>query len=244
MCGKSLVIKLNLGNRSGKLSKTKNRNKINKIIDMLMVILLPLLMAYALLGENFHKLIGLLMFALFILHNWFHKNWWKAAFRGKYTPHRTCLTVLNIILLILMLLEPISGIVVSRYLYKQLPFTWTAELARATHLVLAYWCYVLMNFHLGLHVEAMTNAIFKKKDVKPEIKKILTFIPLGIAVYGVYAFIKRNFIQYMFMYTMKAYFDLKEPKIYFFIDYLAIMILFTVIGHYVGKFLKKRPKRN
>ena len=35
-------------------------------IDILMVMLLPILMAYSLIGENIHEVIGICMFTLFI----------------------------------------------------------------------------------------------------------------------------------------------------------------------------------
>ena len=54
-----------------------------KILDAAMVLLLPLLMAYSLIGEAFHEVTGTLMLALFILHHWLNRGWWKSLFRGK-----------------------------------------------------------------------------------------------------------------------------------------------------------------
>ncbi|MBO6271051.1 MAG: hypothetical protein J6N19_18130, partial [Clostridium sp.] len=57
---------------------------------------------------------------------------------------------------------------------------------------------------------------------------------------GIYAFVNRGFPGYMFLKTLFAYFDYDEPRIVFFADYLAIMILFAVVGYYAGKLLKKK----
>ena len=35
---------------------------------------------------------------------------------------------------------------------------------------------------------------------------------------------------YMFFRTSFAFFDYSEPRIFFFLDYLAVMILFAVLG--------------
>jgi len=43
----------------------------------------------------------------------------------------------------------------------------------------------------------------------------------------------------MFMQTMFAFFDYGEPKLYFFADYLAIMVLFAICGHYAALLLKR-----
>lgn len=39
--------------------------KVRMIIDILMVVLLPLLMAYSMIGENVHEVLGICMFAFF-----------------------------------------------------------------------------------------------------------------------------------------------------------------------------------
>jgi len=38
---------------------------------------------------------------------------------------------------------------------------------------------------------------------------------------------------------MFAFFDYGEPKLYFFADYLASMILFAICGHYAALLLKR-----
>lgn len=43
------------------------KNRIRILVDIAMTVLLPMLMAYSLIGEKFHEIIGTLMFALFIL---------------------------------------------------------------------------------------------------------------------------------------------------------------------------------
>ena len=54
------------------------------ILDAAMLLLLPLLMAYSLIGEAFHEVAGTLMLALFLLHHWLNRSWWKALFKGRY----------------------------------------------------------------------------------------------------------------------------------------------------------------
>ena len=91
--------------------------KLNHAIDALMVAFLPMLMAYSLIGETFHEVAGTIMFVLFLLHLWFHRKWWKALAKGRYTPYRVFITVLNIALLVLMFMQPLSGIALSKHLY-------------------------------------------------------------------------------------------------------------------------------
>ena len=213
--------------------------KLNHAIDALMVAFLPMLMAYSLIGETFHEVAGTIMFVLFLLHLWFHRKWWKALTKGRYTPYRVFITALNIALLVLMFMQPLSGIALSKHLYTWLSLTGLAAAAREIHMLLAYWSYVLMSLHLGVHMDAMVKAISRKRNVNDTKPGFLTVASAAISVYGIYAFIRRGFPGYMFMQTMFAFFDYREPKLYFFADYLAIMVLFAICGHYAALLLKR-----
>lgn len=213
--------------------------KLNRAIDALMVTFLPMQMAYSMIGEAFHEVAGTIMFVLFLLHLWFHRKWWKALTKGRYTPYRIFITVLNIALLVLMFMQPLSGIALSKHLYTGLSLTGLAASAREIHMLLAYWSYVLMSLHLGVHMDAMVKAISRKRNANDTKPGFLTVASAAISVYGIYAFIRRGFPGYMFMQTMFAFFDYGEPKLYFFADYLAIMVLFAICGHYAALLLKR-----
>lgn len=216
---------------------------MNRGIDLLMTLLMPLLMAYSLIGETFHEVTGTAMFVLFILHLILHWKWWKAIPKGKYNAYRAFITILNLILLVLMLAQPLSGIAMSHHLYTFLPFTGIAATARDIHLVLGYWSYVLMSIHLGLHMDLLIRGIKKEKAQKPIIRWIGRILMLLISAYGIYAFIKRGLPGYMFMQTMFAFFDFGEPVGSFIADYLAIMVLFAAAGYYIGKLLKRNRRK-
>ena len=44
-------------------------------VDLLMTVMLPLQMAYSLIGETYHEAEGVVLFALFISHHAMHRNW-------------------------------------------------------------------------------------------------------------------------------------------------------------------------
>ena len=213
----------------------------NTVIDTLMTVLLPLLMAYSLIGEEFHEIIGTLILVLFIVHQLLHLKWWRAIPRGKYNPYRVFITVSNIILLIVMLLQPLSGIALSKHIYTFLQLKGISAAARTIHMILAYWCYVLLSLHLGLHTDQIIRPLKSKKSFG-KLKWIGRIIFISIAVYGVYAFIHRGFWGYMSGKTMFAFFDFGESRIVFITDYLAVMTLFAVMGNYLSKLLKLRRK--
>ena len=219
--------------------RQRSSRNTNRVINLLMTLLLPLLMAYSLIGETFHEVIGTVMLVLFILHLILHQRWWKAVPKGRYNAYRAFITILNLILFVLMLAQPLSGIAMSHHLYTFLPFTGIAATARDIHLVLGYWSYVLMSVHLGLHMDLVIHSIGKRKELRPVIHWIGRILVLLISTYGIYAFIKRGLPGYMFMQTMFAFFDFGEPVVFFIADYLAVMVLFAAAGYYIGKLLKR-----
>lgn len=205
-----------------------------RILDAARVLLLPLLMAYSLIGEAFHEAAGTLMLVLFLLHHWLNCAWWKNLFKGQYSPPRVFQTALNLLLLIFMLVQPLCGILMSKHLYPFLPTDGLSSVARAIHLPLANWGLVLMSLHAGTHLGAMLP---KGK------KKAIVLGCLGaVSLYGAYAFVKRQIHAYLFLKLPFAFFDYSEPRVFFFADYLAVMILFAMLGYGIMKLLKVRRK--
>ena len=192
-----------------------------------MTLLLPLLMAYSLIGETFHEVIGTLVFVLFIVHHVLNRKWYGALLKGKYTARRICQTILDLLLIVFMVLQPLCGVLMSKHLYTFLPVLPISSQARSIHMLLAYWGYVLLCIHAGTHLAAPLQKLYTKS------KKTFTAVCAAfssVSVYGCAAFIKRGFPGYMSGKTMFAFFDYSEPRVFFFLDYLAIMALFMMTG--------------
>lgn len=218
------------------------KKQLRMIIDIVMTVLMPMLMAYSLIGEMFHEIIGTVIFALFIIHHILNRKWYRTLLKGKYNARRIFQTLLNMLLLIFMILQPVSGILMSRHLYTFLPSLPVSALSRNVHMLLAYWGYVLLCIHAGTH---LTAPLKKFRNKKKRGFTALCLVLGGISAYGIYAFIKRGFPGYMSGSTAFAFFDFGEPVLYFFLDYLAIMILFMMLGALIFQMLGRiKPVRS
>ena len=211
------------------------------IVDISMTVILPLLMAYSLIGETFHEIAGITMFAMFVVHQIFNRKWYKALFKGKYTARRIFQTVIDLLLLIFMILQPISGILMSKHLFTFIEVPGAAATAREIHLVLAYWGFALMCIHAGTHITAPLTKL-QKKNKGAWIAVVSSLA--AVSVYGVYAFIKRQIANYMFMKSAFVFFDFSEPRVFFFLDYLAVMVLFGTLGAAITYVLNMSGKKN
>lgn len=204
-----------------------DKKKYRLIVDIGMVILLPLLMAYSLIGEAFHEVVGTVMMILFIIHLIHNRKWLTAIPRGRYNARRVFQTILDLLLLVFMILQPVSGILMSKHLYTFIQIPGISSLMRQIHMPLAYWGLVLMSIHAGTHLQPLFRKLWVKKNTARTGGVLLIVL---ICLYGIYAFVKRQIPAYMFLQTSFAFFDFSESRILFILDYLAVMILFAVIG--------------
>ena len=215
------------------------KRKLQIVIDLIMTLLLPLLMTYSLIGEIAHEWIGTSMLLLFVAHHILNYQWFRTMFQGHYRPVRILNTAVNLLLFIDILFQGISGIVMSRQVFSFLNIQQGASLARVVHLLGAYWGFVLMSIHIGLHWNAMLGHIKKSKKESKWIHFFARILCIGISVYGIYAFITRKISDYMILKTQFVFFDFNEPIMRFLMDYVAMIVLFATLGYYLSKLLAR-----
>lgn len=213
--------------------------QIRLATDISMTLVLPLLMAYSLIGEAFHEIAGTAMLVLFIVHHILNRRWYGALFKGRYNASRVFRTVLDTLLLVFMILQPASGILISKHLYTFLPSLPLSAQARGVHMLLAYWGYVLMCMHAGTHLTFLFSKLGRQKNGI----RIPVYCILGaISSYGCHVFVKRGFPGYMMGRTIFTFFDYDEPVMLFILDYLAIMVMFMLVEFLVCHLLNERKK--
>ena len=215
------------------------------IVDILMTVTLLLLMAYSMVyasnsavGEAVHEWLGTGMFVLFVLHHFLNRKWSLSIFKGKYTPYRVAQTILVILVLLAMCGSMVSGILLSRTVFSFLGVRGGQAAARTLHMLCAYWGFVFLSLHLGLHWRVIMGMAGKLTKKSSKIRKwMLRVIAALIAGYGIYAFIKRDFGNYMLLRYHFVFFDYEEPLALFLLDYAAIMGLFVGVGYYISVLL-------
>ncbi|MCR5456723.1 MAG: hypothetical protein K6F14_01455 [Clostridiales bacterium] len=213
------------------------KSRLRIFLDIAMTVLMPLLMAYSLVGETAHEIIGSVIFILFIVHHILNRKWYGAVCKGRYTPRRIFQTVLNTALFVFMILQPVSGILLSKHLYTFIPILPVTAALRSVHMIVPYWGYVLLSVHAGTHLLPLMS-----KMKKAPLPQVLFCADILISGYGVYAFIKRGFPGYMSGSTMFAFFNAGEPLVPFFLDYIAVMVLFASLGTLTAYLLHKFTK--
>lgn len=217
----------------------KQKTILKIVVDIGMTVMLLFLMAYGLIGEAAHEWLGIGMFVLFITHHILNRKWSRYVFKGRYTMFRMWQTILVIGILLTMVGSMYSGVILSEHALSFLPIKGGRAFAREVHMVSAYWGFVLMSLHLGLHW-SMIMGMAKRfvKELPAAGRWLLRGIATLVAGYGVYAFIRREIGYYMFLQNRYVFFDFEEPLISFLADYVAVMALFVWVSHYFSKGLR------
>lgn len=224
----------------------KPKAVIKLAVDVFMTLALLFLMGYHLWGEAPHEWVGAGMLVLFIAHHILNGHWYKTLFKGKYNAMRIVTLTVDLLVLLAMLAQMYSGIVMSRYVFDFLPSIGGMSLARRLHILGAYWGFLLMSLHLGLHWNMILGMFRKVAGIKGKAKSrsmIAFIIGLIIAGYGVWVFISRDFPTYLFLKSEFVFLDYNESKFLFYIDYLAIIGLCIFIAHYSTKFIRKFKRK-
>ena len=215
------------------------------VIDMIMTVLLLFLMARQITGDSAHEWLGAGMFILWIAHHILNRSWYSHLCKGKYTPVRILQTVTNFAVLLSMLGLMGSGIILSREVFAFLPISGGIALARPLHVFSAFWGFVLMALHLGLHWNMILGMV--RKATGPAASKplriLLRLVAVLIAGYGLYAFLKNQFLSYMFLTLSFVFFDFERPILFFFTEYIAILVLFIFLAHYASRGVQKLTGR-
>lgn len=223
-----------------------NKTAVRHLVDLLMTVVLLLLMAYFLTDQEIHEWLGAGMLVLFVVHHILNRKWLQALGRGKYTPFRILQTALALLVLLCMLGSMLSGIWMSRYVFDFLPTQGHMGLARTAHLLCAYWGFLLLSAHLGLHWGIMLGAARRAAgNRKPSALRtaVLRVLAAGISACGVYAFARQHIADYLFLRSHFVFFDYERPPVLYFLDLLSMMGLCISIFYYLGKALQRRAVR-
>ncbi|MCM1330868.1 MAG: DUF4405 domain-containing protein [Ruminococcus sp.] len=219
--------------------KSKQIFKIS--LDVIMTALFMAMMAYHVTGSKLHEWLGIVLFILFILHHILNYKWYAGLFKGKWSAARIFAAAVNFLLLAAMVGMMISGVMLSNEVFGFLEIR-AGMFGRRLHMLSTSWGYILMSMHIGLHWGMIMGTV-KKKIPNGKASRtcghIGRIIALLVSVYGVRAFISRQLAERLFLLVHFAFFDYSEPAVFFFADYLCIMVLFVAGAYYLSRLLRK-----
>lgn len=143
--------------------------------DLILTALLLSLFAYHHLGETVHEWLGLAFFALILSHAGLNTWWFKKLKQGQWSAYRMLQTSLNFALIGLFLTTCVSGILLSKHIFAEMPFHLTDDFTRKTHMLSVHWIQIVIAMHLGLHWKTLAGMLGKifRVDLPPQITSLI-----------------------------------------------------------------------
>ena len=212
-------------------------NKIKRIIDIFMTLILIPLMAYQVTGETMHEWLGVSMVTIVIVHQVLNRKWYVGIFKGNYNSYRILSIIIDVLLIISFALTSISGISMSNHAVPFLYNMINVNTARVMHLAFSYWAFILMGLHIGMHVNVMAVKI------PNNVKKVLAIIFTIISGYGFYLFFKSGIINYITFKTHFAFLDYEKAAPLVFLENVLMIIFFAFVGHSISNAIRDIGKK-
>lgn len=181
-----------------------------------------------------HEVGGVFLFLLWIVHIILNRYWYHSLFFNRISPFKMFQILINCSLLILSLLLMVSGIFISVSLFSFLRVEKAIAFARDIHLVSSHWYFIFMSLHIGLHLHPLIQIMAKKRWA---LFIAILFIPVGL-----YIFVKRNLIQYLFLQNRFFFFDVEQNRVIFFLEYILMLLSFALIGYGISRLMIRAKK--
>jgi hypothetical protein len=155
------------------------------------------------------------------------------------------MTAVNLLLVLAMAALVITGLFQSRTIlaFLHLP---GGMVLRQIHTTAAYWSFILIGLHAGLHWGMIMNAFRKmmKMNGKNWTRKIAArILALAVAVFGVWSSFDRDMFSKLFLGFSFDYWDPERPAVLFFAAMLSIMGVYVFIAYYALKLLERGKQK-
>lgn len=136
--------------------------KLKITVDILMLGLFLYLLSYHPgMGLLAHGICGMGFFTLVLLHNWLNRSFYKVLFKGKYPFRRKVLVTADVLLLLATLVLALSSYMLAGMVFPLAIFPFAPEWGRV-HGVAAYWAFLPIAFHLGLHLQGVLGKLERR----------------------------------------------------------------------------------
>ncbi len=215
-----------------------NLKKTVKIAtDILMFLDFLFLMCHEVIRNlSLHGIFGSALFALFILHHILNAGFYKSTFRGKYNATRILFSATTWIMFLLMILMAFSSVLLSGAVFSFSTVRMTFY-ARPLHTFSSCWGFLIMGFHLGLHLHSKLQRLEKSQDSKYK-KRVIYFVEFLIFALGIFSIVHSQI--YIYLFCLNAW-KLSAANIFICLaEYLSMTGAMIVLADFTMKLCKKR----
>ena len=85
----------------------------------------------------------------------------------------------------------------------------------------------------------MARRLCRKKESSAARTVVLRLLAAAVCIFGICAFAKNNIADYLFQRSQFVFFDMEQPLVLFFAEYLAMMGLWACLAYYLSRALQR-----
>lgn len=219
------------------------KRRIKIIVDIAMFLLFLYLLSYRPgMGLLLHAKIGILLFILFLLHHVLNVQWYRTLHKGRYGFRRFLLTCFDFLLLAAMVCMMVSSLMLSGMVFPVVGIRMTHGW-RQLHVSASAWCFLLMAFHVGMHLQGMFHRL-QRKLRQTAFEYVYYLFLLAVIGAGIYCFLQSGLWPRVIMAEQRSLF-ISDSRL-FFSEHLGIVAGSSVMTHWIllGAEWLKRKDRN
>lgn len=208
------------------------------LIDILMLALFLYLMYYHPgMGLRLHAMLGIVLCVLFVLHHFLNRKWYAVLLKGQYHFRRIIMTASDFLLFFAMLAIMVSSFMISGMAFP-ISFLPVAFYWRDIHVMSTAWGFVLMAFHLGVHLHGFFSKLEKRmsKTIFGYVVYLLQLLVLGAGIYG---FLQSGLWNDMQMIPQSPP---PLPALLFYMEYIGIIGGICVAIHFLTAAVQRTKK--
>ena len=189
-----------------------------------------------------HGIFGAALFALFILHHILNGGFYRSALCGKYNSVRILFSATAWLLFALMILMAFSSVMMSGAVFAFSSINMTSW-SRPLHTFSCSWGFLVMGFHLGLHLHSKLKKLEqaangKKSDDGKNSARFVVLQILWILIFALGIFCIVHSQLYVYLFWQNAW-KLSAPNIFVCVaEYLGMTAGMIALSHFAMNFLK------
>lgn len=218
------------------------RKTVKIITDILMFTDFIFLMSHEVVRDlSAHGIFGAALFVLFVLHHILNGGFYRSALRGKYNSVRILLSVTAWILFALMILMAFSSIMMSGAVFTFSSINMTSW-SRPLHTFSCSWGFLVMGFHLGLHLHSKLKKLETAANGKKSARFVILQI-LWILIFALGIFCIVHSQLYVYLFWMNAW-KSSAPNIFVCVaEYLGMTAGMIMLSHFTMNFIQPHSAR-
>ncbi|EHJ4999458.1 DUF4405 domain-containing protein [Salmonella enterica] len=204
--------------------------------DALMTVLLLVLMGFHLHGEIVHEWAGIIFTLLIILHLYLNRHRLWSLSPNIPLMMRVVNRAINVVTFAVILTAIVSGMMLSRHILLALPFHNPASWVRKVHMTSVHWGMLILALHIGLHWKMLATFFCRILNIANNsllANVIMPGIFSLIALLGLYGLLNQDYLDYLLIKVDFSFFDYDESALLFYLRYLAIVVLFSLMTRFL-----------